>query len=306
MQPHRSFLSCRDATALVLASALLACTAHPAPDVALDMQHEVMPGPNESAVPSSPPARDAHVYLSPLLAAPADLSSSQPGSGVSPVTVLGERNLGGVWKFYMPQRLDVSLPGGFAYGRVATHLCRVVQHGEAISGNCLLDSVSPLSGGVLGSHLRLHLAGLTFSGRAVGWNRLQGAFALRVMGLGVTPPLPAAADRRVGAAGVPPAAGTEAAVRAALDDVRAAHLLPSRYSAGGLRQVGDILPVLRPALDALGPLQALSYADAQELIGPKGEHLGTMAVFAADFAQGTRLCGVALAPDGRTDRFMCG
>jgi len=190
MQPHRSFLSCRDAPALVLASALLACTAHPAPDVALDMQDEVMPGPNESAVPSSPPARDAHVYLSPLLAAPADLSSSQPGSGVSPVTVLGERNLGGVWKFYMPQRLDVSLPGGFAYGRVATHLCRVVQHGEAISGNCLLDSVSPLSGEVLGSHLQLHLAGLTFSGRAVGWNRLQGAFALRVMGLGVTPPLP--------------------------------------------------------------------------------------------------------------------
>ena len=127
-----------------------------------------------------------------------------------------------------------------------------------------------------------------------------------MLGLGVTPPLPAAAVRRVGAAGARPAAGTEAAVRAALDDVRTANLLPSRYTQAGLRQAGEGLPTLRPALATLGPLEALSYADAQELIGPKGEHLNSMAVFAADFAQGTRLCGVALAPDGRIDRFMCG
>jgi hypothetical protein len=223
------------------------------------------------------------------------------------VTVLGERSLGGVGKFYVPHRLDVSLPGGFAaYGRVVMHLCRVVQRGNAISGNYLLDTVAPVSGEISGSSVRLHLNGLTFSGHISGWNRLQGGFALRVLGVGVTPPLPAAAVRRVGAAPAPPAAGTEAAVRAALTNVRAANLLPGRYSAAGFRQVGEGASTLRHALDSLGPLEALTYADAQELIGPKGEHLNTMAVFAAVFAQGTRLCGVALAPNGLIDRFMCG
>jgi hypothetical protein len=248
------------------------------------MQREVAPAPGEAAVPV-PPAAVAPAHLSPLLE-PVQNAPPAPGQpGATSLTVIAGPSLSGAWKFYLPHRLDVRLTG-FTYGRVTMHLCRLVQRGAAISGDCLLDAVTPVTGSVQGDRFSLRLHGLTFEGKVIGWNRLQGSFALQLLGLGVTPPLPAAADRRVGAAATLPAAGTEAAVRAAIGEALAAK-----------RQ---------PALAGLGPLEALSYVDAQELIGPKGQTLGTMAVFAADFAQGTRLCGVALAPGGRIDRFMCG
>jgi hypothetical protein len=45
--------------------------------------------------------------------------------------------------------------------------------------------------------------------------------------------------------------------------------------------------------------------DKQELLGAKGENLGDMAVFAADFAHDSRLCGVELTQTGQIDRFAC-
>lgn len=246
------------------------------------MQREVAPGPGEAPVPAAPTGA-ARAYLSPLLA-PAGVSPAE--AGATSLTVTAGPSLSGAWRFYVPHRLDVSLSSGFSYGRVAMQLCRLVQRGEAISGDCLLDEVTPLSGSVHGDGFTLHVRGLTFEGRVVGWSRLQGSVALHVLGLGVTPPLPAAAERRMGPAASPPAAGTEAAVRVAIGDALA-------------RKV-------HPPLKGLGALESLSYVDAQEVIGPKGEALGAMSVFAADFAQGTRLCGVALGQGGRIDRFMCG
>jgi hypothetical protein len=269
----------------LLVCGLPGCSVHPGPDVSQIMQSEVAPGPDEAAVPAAP-AVAAPAHLSPLLAPVSVSAAGTAQAGATSLTVTAGPSLSGAWKFYLPHRMGISLTGVVSYSRVTMHLCRLVQRGGAISGDCLLHEVTPVAGSVQGDRFRLRLPGLTFEGRVIGWNRLQGGLTVQVLGLGVTPALPAAAERRVGAAARLPAAGTEAAVRAAIGDALA-----------GRRQ---------PALGGLGALESVSYVDAQDVLGPTGDKLASLAVFAADFAQGTRLCGVALGQDGQIDRFMCG
>ncbi len=141
---------------------------------------------------------------------------------------MADSSLGGVWRLYTPHRLNVSFPDGFSYGRVVMHLCRIVQRGQTVSGNCLLDKVTPLAGTASGDRFNLTLNGIGFAGQIIGWNRIRGDLGLHVLGLGVTPPIPAGGERVVRAARTAPDPGTESALRAAIADALSGRRLVRR------------------------------------------------------------------------------
>jgi hypothetical protein len=286
---------------------LAACAVHPAADVSQALQSKVVPGAQEMPVPSmaiAPAARGQK--LSPLLQ-PAQLDARQsPGDNADHLTVIGERSLGGVWRVYLPHAIGFGLPAGWTYGRVGMHLCRLVQHGDEVAGRCLLDKAVPIAGAIQGERFRLFVDNTPMNGRVIGWDRMQGSFSPRVLGIGLTPALPMAAERRVGASQAQPPAGSESALRIALADAGSGNLPPAHFSAAAIAALHEKLPALRDELNSLGALDALTFVETQDVLGSKAETVGTMAVYAADFARGGRLCAVGLAASGQIQTFMCG
>jgi hypothetical protein len=257
---------------------LTACTANPAADVTPDMlraltsQAPDTPPPAMPAPPNlaAPPA--AHPAIA--TAAPRPGSAQQPQTQTAPappgteqLIVTAPASIGGFWEIMVPVSVSISIPAGTRYGAVSRSLCRFVQHTETISGGCLSNELTALSGTYRNGAVRMELGAAIFSGTVSSANHMQGNLRLGVFGLGLTAPIPIAGWRLNGQHGLPAPQGTADAMRA-------------------------LLAAPDTGTSNLGALSSLSYLGTTSFPHHDAP-TDALDVFVADFANGTRLCGLA-------------
>jgi hypothetical protein len=213
---------------------------------------------------------------------------------VESVTVRANAVLG-IWKITHPHALaKAGLFGDWKWERRRDSFCRIEQAGSGMAFHCL----SMGEGTVTVSGNRIHLAWGSMMARLVIDGEFQsdasfsGHSAAKLAGITIEDPAISSGARIATTAGAADKGGESNLLRTAVSDFA---LIPHSPA------VKD-----SPALSAaLGRAQAFIYLGQQPFDLPGRENVGLLAVYAIEFDNGERICGLHRDDDGMLDAFRC-
>jgi hypothetical protein len=201
----------------------------------------------------------------------------------------------GIWKITHPHALTkAGLFGDWKWERRRESFCRIDQSGSGMAFHCLYMG----EGTVTVSGNRIHLAWGSMMARLVVDGEFQsdtsfsGHSAAKLAGLTIEDPALSSGIRIVTAAGAADKGGKSNLLRTAVSDIMLAPHSPAVKAS--------------PALSAaLGRAQTFIYLGQQSFDLPGRENTGLLAVYAIEFDNGERICGLHQDDDGTLDAFLC-
>jgi hypothetical protein len=217
---------------------------------------------------------------------------------VEKVTVYGG-NLSGFWQVAGPSWLQMTLFGKITWGPLHGSICRIGHDHEGYDTHCFQQKGNGGTLEVDGSHFHLAwgsmLARMVYDGEVTSAIAFRGHFAAKLMGIAITDSDISEGNKIALDPAAPDAAGKAGILRAVLNGDAVAHD----------PKLGEAIAAARA--DRPGALQQIIYMGRQGK--PAGPTIAAvpdyLAVYAAEYAEGERLCWLHQDDDGKLAAFQC-
>lgn len=231
--------------------------------------------------------------LAPLLFLHTPIAQAQLAETVT----VNEATLTGLWKIAVPNGFSINLAQHVSFLPMKNIFCRITQSGSAFDIHCINRGYSRSGSGTISGN-KVHIAWGSMMARMVidgmrSGSDIDGHFAFKLSGISHEDSEPSHSERLA-----PPIAGADRGGKEALLKAVLEGRPVPRDNAAILKNGGTTNP------ETLGAVQVVAYLGQSPRLGG-GADPEFFTVYAVEFDNGERLCGLHQRDDGTLDAFHC-